>query len=303
MRAEGQDRVFTIEVGSWPRHYRVHEPTGYDARRPVPLVLILHGAGGTATWTLGETGWAATADRDGFLALLPEGTRADPNRPPGFLNNPQVWNDGSPRARLGRPGVDDVGFLAAVLDQVQAHYAVDPAQVFATGFSNGAGMVFRLAAELSPRLAAIAPVAGHWWLPDRRPTRPMPTLYLVGDADPLVPLQGGDVISPWDGQVSLMPPVGTTLERLAVALGRLPGPHLIRDDHGIRVTRYGPGPGDVELLAYVISGLGHHWPGGRGQLNRRLAGPPSQRLDANDLIWDFFRAHAPTAITPPNHAG
>lgn len=295
MRGEGQDRVFTIEAGSLTRHYRVHEPTGYDARREVPLVLILHGAGGTAKWTLGETGWAETANRAGFLAVLPEGTRADPKRPPGFLHNPQVWNDGSPRARLGPPGVDDVAFLANVLDQVQAHYAIDPARVYATGFSNGAGMVFRLATELSPRLAAIAPVAGHWWLTDHRPARSLPTLYLVGAADPLVPLEGGDVISPWDGQVSRMPPVSSTLERWAVALGCPPQLHPVRDEDGIRVTRYGPAVGGAELLAYVIAGLGHHWPGGRGQLSRRLAGPPSQRLQANGLIWEFFQAHAQEA--------
>lgn len=288
IRREGHDRVFTIEAGFLRRQYRVHEPAGYDARRETPVVLILHGAGGTAAWTLGETGWGTTADRAGFLAVLPEGTRADPSRPPGFLKNSQVWNDSSPRSSLGQPGVDDVAFLDAVLDQVQAHYAVASDRIYATGFSNGGGMVFRLCAERAQRLAAVAPVAAHCWVPDPRPARPVDTLYLVGDSDPLVPLAGGTVTSPWGGTCNPMPPVRTTLERWAGALGCPPEPQLVREENGICLTRYGPGTDGAKLLAYIIAGLGHHWPGGRGQLNRRLAGPPSNRVNANDLIWAFF---------------
>ena len=58
-------------------------------------------------------------------------------------------------------------------------------------------MAFRLGAERSERFAALAPVAGHCWLPDPRPVRALPTLYLVGTEDPLVPLEGGVVVAPF----------------------------------------------------------------------------------------------------------
>jgi polyhydroxybutyrate depolymerase len=255
----------------------------------LPVVLVLHGTGGTAAWTLGETGWGKTAEREGFLAVLPEGTRADPARPPGFLDNPQVWNDGSPRGALGQPGVDDVGFLRGVLADVRARYRVDPDRVYVTGFSNGAGMTFRLGVELSEQLAALAPVAGHCPLPDPRPARALPTLYLVGTEDPFIPLAGGELVSPWGGEVEARPAVAETLARWARGLGCPTEPARVRNEDGVRVEVYGPGREGVEVLAYFIEGLGHHWPGGRGQLKRRLAGPPSDRVNANQVIWDFFR--------------
>src|SRR5262249_28509332 len=149
----------------------------------------------------------------------PEGTRADPDSPPGFLRNPQVWNDGSPRGLLDQPGADDVGFLNAVLDDVSRRFPVDPRRVYATGFSNGAGMVFRLAAASSERFAAIAPVAGLCPFAPPRLAAPMPTLYIIGTHDPLLPLEGGEVASPWGGTVDRKPPVRETLRRWAKALG------------------------------------------------------------------------------------
>jgi polyhydroxybutyrate depolymerase len=283
--------VLTFGPGPVPRRCLVHLPPAAGAA-PLPAVLILHGAGGTATWTLDETGWDATADRAGFVAVLPEGARADPTRPPGFLQNPQAWNAGAPQRLPDQPDVDDVAFLDAVLDELPRRYPLDPRRVFVTGFSNGAGMAFRLGAERSERFAALAPVAGHCWQVDPHPTRALPTLYLVGDADPLVPLEGGEVVSPWGGVPTLKPPVSETVARWAAALGCPPAPARREQGDGLRTTVYGPGRDGAELVVTVVEGLGHHWPGGRGQLSRQIAGPPSPRPRANELIWDFFRDHS-----------
>jgi polyhydroxybutyrate depolymerase len=236
-------------------------------------VVVLHGAGGTPAWTLDETRWADKADREGFFVVLPEGLRPDPAKPPSFLENAPVWNDGSPSLAPAAPEADDVGFIDAVLDAVLERYAADKRRVYVTGFSNGAGMVFRLGAERAGRFAALAPVAGYCWIADPRPERPPPTLFLVGDADPLFPLEGGEVTSPWTGRRVSRPSLTETLNRWIGALSRRPG-------------------GDMELTVRIVHGLGHHWPGGRGELSRRLAGPPSDRLIANDVIWSFFQRHS-----------
>jgi len=271
-----------------PRRYLLHLPAGRADGVALPAVVVLHGTGGTASWTLGETGWGEKADREGFLAVLPEGLRPDLSKPPHFLDNPQVWNDGSPKLVPHEPEADDVGFLDAVLDDVNGVHPIDLRRVYATGFSNGAGMAFRLGAERSRRYAALAPVAGHCWLADARPERPIPTLVLAGGADPLCPVAGGEIRSPWGGRTH-RPALAETLRRWAVALGLPPEPAEERDESDSRTLAYRAG--GTELTARIVPGLGHHWPGGRGQFNPRMAGPPSDRLNGNDVIWEFFKRH------------
>jgi polyhydroxybutyrate depolymerase len=263
MRTPTLDVMHALPYDGLLRRFLVHSPPDRGAA-PLPAVVVLHGAGGTPAWTLDETGWADKADKEGFLVVLPEGLRPDPTKPPSFLENAPVWNDGSQSLALAASEADDLGFIDAVLDAVQKSYAVDRRRIYATGFSNGASMVFRLGAERACRFAALAPVAGYCWLAYPRPERPTPTLFLVGDKDPLFPLEGGEVTSPWTGRRVLRPSLAETLSRR----------------------------GNVELTVRIIHGLGHHWPGGRGQLSRRLAGPPSDRLIANDVIWSFFQRHS-----------
>jgi polyhydroxybutyrate depolymerase len=286
------DHALTLRAGLLVRRYLLHVPKG--GAGPRPAVLMLHGAGGTGAWTRDETGWNATADREGFAVAYPDGVAPDPAHPPGFLANPQVWNAGAgPGLALAR-GADDVGFLRAVLDDLPRRTPVDPRRVYVAGFSNGAAMAFRLAAELSERIAAVAPVAGYCPAV-APPARPVPTVYVVGADDPLVPLEGGEVRSPWGGHVERRPPVGETLARWAELLGLPPDPVAEAEEDGVTVVEYGPG---VEFFGAVVAGLGHHWPGGRGRLNPRIAGRPSDRVRANELIWEFFQKHALEPKTP-----
>jgi polyhydroxybutyrate depolymerase len=281
--------VLTIATAEGPRRCLIHVPSG--AASPLSAFIYLHGAGGTAAWTLDETGLDATADRERFLLVLPEGCRPDPTRPPGFLTNVQTWNDGAPGRLPEQSSCDDVGLLDALLDELPRRYPVDLRRVYLCGFSNGAGMAFRFAAERSRQVAALAAVAGYCWLPEPRPERAMPTLYLVGDADPLAPLDGGPVVTPWGASSEPRPPIAAMLQRWAVALGCAAQPN-VREADGLRIASYSRGRDGAALTAYVVAGLGHHWPGGRGQLKRSLAGPPSDRVKANDLIWDFCRRHS-----------
>ena len=273
----------TLSVGGAAREYLLYVPPSGTA--PRPLVVFLHGAGGTAAWAAGETGWAEAATREGFALALPEGTPPHPDKPPKFLTNPRRWNDGSGNA-VG--DADDVAFFSQLIDDAAARTPIDTGRVYLSGFSNGAGMTFRAAAELD-RFAAVAPVAGLCWVPAPRLVRPVPTLYVVGANDPLIPLRGGDVRSPWLHRIVRRPPVADSLERWAAGLGCDVIPRVASDAGGVRVEVY---PGPVEFRSVVIDELGHHWPGGRGQLTEKIGGKPSDRLDATAEVWAFFRRHA-----------
>lgn len=147
-------------------------------------------------------------------------------------------------------------------------------------------MAFRMAAEMANRITAVAPVAGYCWVPNPKPARPVPTLYLIGSLDPLVPLRGGEVRSPWQHRYVHRPPVAESLEGWAKALGCTSIPLTESDNDGLRIDVF---PGPVPFRAITIEGLGHHWPGGKGGFNPRIAGPSSDRVDGTELVWDFFQ--------------
>jgi polyhydroxybutyrate depolymerase len=162
---------FTLTVGGLERTYIVHVPSSYNLQKQLSAVVIMfHGGGGTARAAMWETGWAEKA---GFLAVFPNAMSRDPAQPSSFAGNPQLWNDGSGRFYSGRKAPDDVRFIHAMLDDLLARFAADPRRVFVTGFSNGASMSFRLGAELSKRIAAIAPVTGACWLEPLSLERPV----------------------------------------------------------------------------------------------------------------------------------
>lgn len=290
-----------LDAGGFRREYLVYTP---PPAGPVPLVVFLHGTGATAAWADDETGWSLLAARERFVLALPRGMPADPSRLPKFLTNPARWKDEGggmkdeddpdrlrssihPSSSLPHPSPDDVAFITAVIDDCVTRFGADSRRVFVSGFSNGASMTFRYAAERADRVAAIAPVAGHCRVMNPAPVRPVPTLFVIGSADPLVPLRGGDVRNPWQHRYVRRPPVAETLERWAAAIGCDPVPRAGADSGGVRTdTYFGP----VEFRSVLIGGLGHHWPGGKGGFNHRLAGPPSDTLNGTELVWDFFRS-------------
>jgi polyhydroxybutyrate depolymerase len=298
------DRI-TLPTADGPREYLLFAPRRAGGVNP-PLVVFLHGTGGTAEWADDEAGWSALAAKEGFALALPEGLPPDPARPPKFLTNPRRWNSGElrsaefgmrnedaasrssiPHSEFRTPqSCDDVGFLGAVIDDAITRAGADPSRVYLSGFSNGAGMAFRAAAGLADRVAAVAPVAGYCRVPEgERPSRPVPTLYVIGSADPLVPPRGGEVRNPWEHRLVRRRPVAEGLDRWAGLIGCRTPPEVVAEADGVREEVY---PGPVPFRVVTIDGLGHHWPGGKGRLNHRLAGPPSDRWDATARVWEWF---------------
>lgn len=276
-----------LEVGGRRREALVDAPEASGG--PMPVVVMFHGAGATAELARTNTGWGELARRERFIAVFPEGTRRDPSAPPAFRQNPQSWNDGSGRGHVAHRQVDDVAFTAALLDHVAERWPADPRRVYAVGFSNGAALTFRVAAELSGRIAAAAPVAGHLWLERPEPARPVPLRLITGSADPLNPLAGGTVRTPW-GHAEHHPPLMDSARRWAAAIGCGPEPSDVPEAPGLRTLRW-RGTGDAEVRFTVVDGLGHAWPGGRRLLPEWIGGPSSDLLDGTAAIWRFLSGH------------
>ncbi|OGV62926.1 MAG: hypothetical protein A2283_01750 [Lentisphaerae bacterium RIFOXYA12_FULL_48_11] len=289
------DHSFTIRIGDLDRRYTVHIPTGYDGKTLVPVVVMLHGGGGTSQAAATETGWGAKADEAGFIAVFANAIPPDPSRPGSFGKNPQLWNDGSERFYQGQNKVDDVGFINTMLDELTAKFAVDTKRIFLTGFSNGASMTFRVGAELSRRIAAIAPVAGACWIDPGKIERPVPMCYITGTADPLNLIEGG-VPKLGTGasdkvRAKPKPPVRDSILKWTKAVGCPATPKTTSMSNGVCIETYGPGRDGVMVVYVTVDGLGHTWAGGKSLLPEFMVGKTSDKIKATDLIWNFFQGH------------
>ena len=279
--------VDTVSLGTRRYLYRPTPSPGL-----APAVVFLHGTGGVVEWVESETHLAEFAASAGFHLAVPAGLPPYPQRPVGFLSNPNRWNDGSTTpADPHHSTTDDVTFFDNVFADLVANRGADPQRLYLSGFSNGAGMAFRYAAEGRVPLAAITAVAGHCWINPTALTRPVPTLYLIGDRDPLVPVNGGEVRIPWGNRLVVRPPVSQSLAKWAIANGCESTPISRVVEHGIAISDYPSRASGMELQSVVIPGLGHHWPGGEGQLNPRLGGPKASPISANEWMWRFFQRH------------
>lgn len=284
------DHSMTLKVGDLERRYIVHVPLQYDGKKSVPVVIMFHGGGGMARATMKETGWTDKADQAGFLAVFPEGSPPNPSKPGNFRTNPQTWNDGSGRFHAGDKNIDDTGFTRALIDDIDSRFRVNPRRIYLTGFSNGSSLTYRLGVELSDRIAAIAPVASSG-LHLKNPVlkRPVPMITIQGAADPLNPLEGGDVKV--FGRIDTRPPIKDSIERWAKMLGCPTEPKVMLEKDGVKTLHYGPGKDGSEIIFYIIEGMGHTWPGGVNLLPQSIVGKTTDKIKANDVIWDFFTKH------------
>ena len=278
------ERSLTWEGRS--RSYLVHVPPECDPGRPRPVVLALHGATSNAWLMRDFIGLNAAADLNDFLAVYPNGT--------GNVASVLIWNGGNPYGYAFKNNVDDVGFINTLLEDLANIVPVDQSRIYATGMSNGAQMVYRLASELTDRFAAIAAVAGPMGLDACHPSRPIPVLHIHGTEDEFAPYHGG--IGPKSVYGANFQSVAQTIRSWVRANHCLETsitqtlPTLV--DDGTRIIRQFYPPRDagapVELL--TVEGGGHTWPG-RPPVPPRL-GKSTQNLDANQTIWDFFKQYA-----------
>jgi polyhydroxybutyrate depolymerase len=245
------DERGSLEHGGMTRSIIVHVPSGYDNTRPIPLVLNFHGATMTAALQQQTTGMNAKADEAGFVVVYPEGVD-------------RSWNAGACCRGAAQMDIDDVGFARALVEYTRGRVCVDPKRIYATGFSNGGRMSYRLGCEAADLFAAIAPVAGTKSFPDLQnspgctPKRPIPLLDIMGSADSRIEAQPGQ-IAEW---VAF-----NGCKDAEAEMTYQEGRHVC---YSYKQCTAGA------LVSYcIVDGLGHAW--------------PRNGFVANDRIWEFFQ--------------
>lgn len=259
----------TIQHGGLTREYRLYVPAMYDGTEAVPVVFNLHGYTSNAQQQELYGNFTAIADTANFIVVHPEGTLDGSGK--------QWWN------AFDAPSPDDVGFVSAMIDELDQNYNINLNRVYSTGMSNGGFMSFELACSLGNRIAAIASVTGA--MPVGKfntcnAPKPTPIMQIHGTNDPTVPYNGNgtmesieDIVDFWVNQTNCNPtPTVTNVPDIDMSDGSTAEHYL-----------YTGGDQNTTVEHYKIINGGHTWPGAPVDI-----GVTNHDIDASIEIWRFF---------------
>jgi polyhydroxybutyrate depolymerase len=292
------DYTYTLSWGGLTRSYVVHVPPAYNCREALPVVLVMHAAGGSASQSINNYRMSPVADRNGFLVVYPNGTGVQ------ILGTGlYTWNAGYCCGPALDNNVDDMGFLSALLDDLPNQFKVDVNRIYAAGISNGGMMAHRLGAQMSDRIAAIGVVSGSiggvsskgvpFEIPP--PSRPVPVMIFHGKQDDVIAYFGGPTPSSLDA--------GRVDKSVADAVNFWAGMDACSNRTtdtlaGGNITHdmFGGCQANTEVQLYSIEDGTHSWPGARKP--NVLQELPNQQISADELMWKFFAVH-PLKPVPP----
>ena len=280
-KVEVGDRWRSLSFDGRERRYLVHIPPSYDGRAPVPLVIVLHGGGGNAESAVRMTAFSDKADKEEFIVVYPNGTGR-------LVDRLLTWNSGNCCGYALDQHVDDVGFVRALIREVEGTYRIDERRIFATGMSNGGMMSYRLACELADLIAAIGPVAGALNVESCAPSMPVSVVAFHGTADEHVLYEGGEPRKRADSHPRIDRSVAYAMDFWARRNGCSSSSQR-QTTGSITVETYTDCRAGTGVTLYAVKGGGHAWPG--GQRGTAAGDPPTRELSATDAMWDFFARH------------
>ncbi|GIK67512.1 MAG: hydrolase [Chloroflexota bacterium] len=246
-----------IESGGAGRFYLLHVPPGYDGTEPLPLVLSYHGFTGDPVSNATGTGWSEKADQAKFFVVYPAGQNPQDPSQLGWFTQPGAVEQG---------WLDDVRFTQDLILALISGLNIDVHRIYLTGFSNGAGMVHRLACDLSGVIAAAGPVSGPYFQGDPCDiAAPVPIFSIHGTYDRN---------APFDGYYDVLEPVQEWIKEWAERDGCEAEPTVMRLPQNITQQHWAACEGNSEVVMWLVEYGQHSWP-----------------RYATDVLWTFFEAH------------
>ena len=270
--------VHDITVGG-ERPVTVRVPPSYADDHPAPLLIVLHGYSSTGREDDDYLGLRALAADSGYLYASPDGTLdSDRNH---------FWNATDACCDFGETGVDDVGYLRGVIDEIDRTLSVDLKRIGVVGHSNGAFMSYALACAHADRIAALVSIAGATFAraADCTPSEPVAVVQVHGTADDNVDFDGGTVEGVGPRQMGPYPGAETTAEAWAKYDGCEPAAAQL--DERIDVD------GDVPEAETTVSRWSGCRPGGAVELWTIPGGGHIPDLTGafSAAVFDFLKAH------------
>ena len=247
------------------RSYVVYEPNNLDPNSDYPLVVALHGAGSEGIAMIGTAFLGQKATKEKFIVAAPD----------SLLYPMAWWNAGDGYEEITN-GTDDLGFISELIDKMIADYNIDPTRVYLMAHSNGSMMAYRVAAELSEKIAAMAVNSGQmvYDFDKCNPEFSVPIMHFHGLEDPICPFEGGA------NEQIVLPPVEDVIEFWRQLNDCYSNPYTILDSNGIFGRKWDSFDGNGDVIFYTIEGWGHPWP--------RKDEPG---IDTTDIMWDFLKQY------------
>jgi polyhydroxybutyrate depolymerase len=289
---------YSILVDGLTRYFNVYIPKGYDERKLTPLVINLHGGAGDMASAQKQSQMNLKADEAIFIVVYPQGVMRPLAERFGIGGG--TWNAGPISGGYAyNSKVNDVAFIEAIIDDLAQRFTIDTSRVYATGLSMGGMMSYRLACELSDKIAAVAPIASNLTLvtSDCNPVRPVPVIHFHGKADRIIPYFGGDT-DPAIPKIFVIgggyPPVTETISFFAQKYSCGIKNETYKNGQAVCETSSGC-RAEAEVTLCSMENSGHTWPGGvvvntDGRWSEYV-GEVSTDISANDIMWEFFKKH------------
>jgi polyhydroxybutyrate depolymerase len=254
------DHQVSVQSAGIQREFLLHIPIGYQKGVHYPLVVALHGRGGTSAEMAEYTGFSNKADQEGFIVIYPLA----------------VWENRTWMVVSGAGSLEDLTFVWDVITYAINGLGADPGRVYVAGFSNGAGMAHRLGCALAGKIAGIATVAGSYPVHENcAPNVPLPVIAFHGTADYFVPYLGD----------TIQPSIPEWASAWAARNGCQNEAIVIFDQDGVLGKNWTGCDRDVVVSLYTVAEGGHQW---LGSPTYEGVGGVVRRINATDMIWDFF---------------
>lgn len=266
----------TISVDGIQRSYILNLPPNYYESSGFSLVIGLHGGSGSGSQFETSSKLTDKANAAGFIVVCPDGT--------GVL---KTWNAGACCGSSVNNNVNDVHFISELIDHLVSKYKINPRKVYATGHSNGGMLCYRLACELSNKIAAIAPNSCTMVVTQPcNPARQVPILHMHSKLDENVPYTGG-----YGNGVSgvYCPPLDSVFTVWSQINNCSMPSQITFSNNKYTLTEWLSCDKNAIINFYLTTDGGHAWPGGLP--GRATSDTPSTAINADDLLWDFFQQH------------
>ena len=283
-----------------PRDYILYVPPTYDAARPTPVMVVLHGRPSGPAEMARISNMNDVAARHGFIVVYPEGLNHEWNAQFDLYtrSNRSMHTSGVEAEGLTQ---DDVVFLKTLVADLGVDLNIDRSRMYVSGFSNGGFMTLRMACSASDTFAAFAE-GGAALYPVMTElcatSKPAPMYFMHGTADPSIPYDG---VRRRDDSSGMATRVTLSVKDTVALFARRNGCATkgvfttfaqTGKSPGTKVERYVPNgcPQASPIVFYIIDGGGHTWPGTAGIMDDKRFGPTNLDLNASEKIWEFVSA-------------